>query len=58
MEIKMAKEIKSMDTEFDIPDMEKAFELAEFYTSLDWEVSTPKSYDGGKSYQFVVSWAQ
>lgn len=54
----MAKQIKTMDTEFDIPDMEKAFELAEFYTSLNWEVTTPKSYDGGKSYQFVVSWAQ
>ena len=36
--------------------MEEALLSAEFYTNLDFEVTTPRSYDDGKSFEFTASW--
>ena len=44
------------DVEITMADMEKAFERAEHLTSLNFEVTKPRSYDGGKTYTFTASW--
>lgn len=43
------------DTHFKIGDQERAFATAEMYTALNFEVTKPTSYDGGKNFEFTVS---
>jgi hypothetical protein len=42
-------------TEFSFDDVIKAYEQAELYTELGFEVTVPKSYDGGATFFIVVS---
>jgi len=51
------KDVKKVDndTHFKIGDQERAFATAEFYTELNFEVTKPQSFDGGKNFEFTVS---
>ena len=45
----------NIDFDIQCNDIEEAYSLAETYTTLGFEVSTPRSYDNGKRYEFTVS---
>lgn len=51
--MKTAKTNIDIDVEF--TSLEEACAMAETYTKLGFEATKPRSYDGGKTFEFTVS---
>lgn len=55
--MKTAKTNIDIDIDIDVEftSLEEACAMAETYTKLGFEATKPRSYDGGKTFEFTVS---
>lgn len=53
--MKTTKTNTNIDIDVEFTSLEEACAMAETYTKLGFEATKPRSYDGGKTFEFTVS---